>query len=41
MKLAEPINRSNNEFVKEMHRVEAIPLENWTTKHNPLTIESK
>ncbi|CAG8888276.1 unnamed protein product [Penicillium egyptiacum] len=28
----EPINRSNNEFVNEMQRVEAVPLENWTTK---------
>ncbi|KUM57645.1 hypothetical protein ACN42_g9532 [Penicillium freii] len=30
----EPINRSNNEFVTDMHHVEAIPLENWTIKEH-------
>lgn len=33
----EPINRSNNEFVNDMHRVEAVPLENWTTKEHHRT----
>lgn len=30
----EPINRPNNEFVNNMHQVEAVPLENWTTKEH-------
>lgn len=28
----EPINRSNTEFINDMHRVEAVPLDNWTTE---------
>ncbi|CAG8330779.1 unnamed protein product [Penicillium nalgiovense] len=28
----EPINRCNNQFVNDMPRVEAVPLENWTAK---------
>lgn len=33
----EPINRSNNEFVNDMHRVEAVPLESWATKEHRRT----
>ncbi|KAJ5384767.1 hypothetical protein N7517_002678 [Penicillium concentricum] len=30
----EPINRSNTEFINDMHHVEAVPLEVWTKKED-------
>ncbi|KAJ5960201.1 uncharacterized protein N7479_007351 [Penicillium vulpinum] len=33
----EPINRSNTEFISDMHRLEAVPLEVWTKKEDLTT----
>ncbi|EKV07630.1 hypothetical protein Pdw03_4157 [Penicillium digitatum] len=30
----EPINRPNNEFMHEMYRAEAVPLDNWTSNEH-------
>ena len=32
----EAINRSDNRFMSDMHRVEAVPLESWNRKEDPI-----